>query len=768
MSFDYSDLSSYEFVKTLGEGNFGKVKLAIFRPTNEEFAVKIMNKRKIKQKMRNTVFRENEIVIKFNHINVAFVFALLDDIENYYIIMEYCKGGELFDYIVEHRRLDESEASYFFYQLINGVEYIHSKGVSHRDLKPENLLLSKGKIIKIIDFGLSHEFDGKKLLKTKCGSPSYASPELIKGEAYDGFKTDIWCCGIILYAMVCGYLPFEGEDDDNKDLFEQILSCSPTIPKNLSEDVKFLIKAILTPDPKDRITIEEIKKSNFYNQGKKICDLKFDCYLSEYYIEKRKTSCKDRTKEYKKQSRSIETDRKQKNPIKRNDFLNYYINYTSNCSSKKYSRNNSKNNLKGHDNNMFTTTKKKLKMNDKYNLNYSYKFIKTDKKSNEVTNEIVITEPNQTNESNRIFEKISPNDTNNLNSINSSITETLNNNNKQNKIFRNFDVKKKKIFNLFEQKFKDKNKFLITEKSIDKNNLFFIKKNENLFEKNRKNNLKYIINRNGLYKGIDKKKILTLTSENNNTMNSSSQKKDLTINKISKGNNKCNNQNLSVDKKCSNTPLRKNVISIRKFINKTPNHLSKLMLNNINININTLNINNNNVLENIDYKKKILHTLNTDKRNNKREIYLSTEKPKYKNTEDNKKIFDKKNIGINLTKIIEQSQKKQKENLEQNTALKAFLHLSEQSKNLPDKEKDKIKNENDPLKESKLRLLDKSLPCTFKKINDYKYIKKEENLMLAQLNNFYTKNKKVNELNLRKNSINRKNVLPIISLHKNV
>ena len=159
MSNPYLDLTNYKFLKTLGEGNFGKVKLAIFKNTNEEFAIKILNKKKIKIKMKNTLFLENEIVKKLHHKNIVYVSEILEDDKNYYIIMEYCKGGELFDYIVQKQRLCEDEASIFFYQLINGVEYIHSQGVAHRDLKPENLLFNEKGILKIIDFGLSHEFD---------------------------------------------------------------------------------------------------------------------------------------------------------------------------------------------------------------------------------------------------------------------------------------------------------------------------------------------------------------------------------------------------------------------------------------------------------------------------------------------------------------------------------------------------------------------------------------------------------------------------------
>ena len=282
---DYLSISNYELKNDIGEGNFGKVKLGVLKKTGEEFAIKIINKDKIKQKMKNILFKENEIITKFNHINVVYVFQIIEEEKNIYIIMEYCNKGELFDYIVSHQKLDENEASIFFYQLINGVDYIHKKGVAHRDLKPENLLLTVDNILKIIDFGLSHEYDENSLLKTKCGSPSYAAPEIIKGKLYDGFKTDIWCCGIILYAMLCGYLPFEG--DNNKELFTNILECNPEYPSFLSKNSKKLIQNLLKINPDERLTIEEIKKNEFYLKGKKLCKINYE--LVENELEKRNT-----------------------------------------------------------------------------------------------------------------------------------------------------------------------------------------------------------------------------------------------------------------------------------------------------------------------------------------------------------------------------------------------------------------------------------------------------------------------------------------------
>mgnify|MGYP003571329069 CR=1 FL=1 len=281
----YIQIKNYILKEDIGEGNFGKVKLGISKTTKEEFAIKIINKDQIKIKMKNKIFKENEVITKFNHINVIFVFEIIEDPENYYIVMEYCKRGELFDYIVEHERLTEDEAAIFFYQLINGVESIHSKGIAHRDLKPENLLLTKDKTLKIIDFGLSHEFDGIDLLKTKCGSPSYASPEILRGKPYDGFKSDVWSCGIILYAMVCGYLPFDGET--NKILFKNIMKCEPEIPDYLNDITQDLILRILTSDPDMRITIDEIKRHPFYLRGKKLCHIDYKL-VEKNVLKKRK------------------------------------------------------------------------------------------------------------------------------------------------------------------------------------------------------------------------------------------------------------------------------------------------------------------------------------------------------------------------------------------------------------------------------------------------------------------------------------------------
>ena len=289
-------IEDYIIKETLGKGTFSVVKLGEHVETKQKVAIKILDKEKIKTKEDLArIQREIKILSMLEHPNIIKTYKISETPKKYYIIMEYCEGGELFDYIVEKERLDESEASIFFYQLINALEYIHSKGIAHRDLKPENLLLSqKKKSIKIIDFGLSNFFEnGNNCLETPCGSPSYASPEIIKGEMYDGFKIDVWASGIILFAMLCGYLPFDDDEEeekeeqddkkyfsqsninkeekseDNEVLFQKILEGKIDFPDYLSDMAIDLIKKMLVVNPDDRIEINDIKKHKFYLTGKK-------------------------------------------------------------------------------------------------------------------------------------------------------------------------------------------------------------------------------------------------------------------------------------------------------------------------------------------------------------------------------------------------------------------------------------------------------------------------------------------------------------------
>ena len=178
--------------------------------------------------------------------------------------MEYASCGELFDYIVTQTRIKEPEACKIFQQVIAGIEYVHKLNIVHRDLKPENLLLDHNHNIKIVDFGLSNTYQKNELLKTACGSPCYAAPEMIAGKEYTGFKVDIWSSGVILFAMICGYLPFE--DPKTSKLYKKILKGVYTTPSYISDSVKDLLKNILNVDPDKRFNIEEIKNHEWFNQ----------------------------------------------------------------------------------------------------------------------------------------------------------------------------------------------------------------------------------------------------------------------------------------------------------------------------------------------------------------------------------------------------------------------------------------------------------------------------------------------------------------------
>ena len=300
-------IGDYIIKKTIGSGTFSTVKLGVHRITHKKVAIKILDKSKIESRDDlERIIREMQILIEMHNPFVIKVYKIYEDKNNFLIIMEYCEGGELFNYIVKKKRLSEEESSYFFYQLINGIEYIHSKGIAHRDLKPENLLLSKNKILKIIDFGLSNFYDGQKRLQTPCGSPCYASPEMVKGKKYDGFNIDIWAIGVILFAMLCGYLPFEDDENDTDVLFNEIIKNKIDYPYFLSRLSLDILQKILVSDPLKRITIDEIKKHEFYLRGEEIFKSIFEERSEEEDI-------KHKEKEKEKKQEILKEKEKEKN-----------------------------------------------------------------------------------------------------------------------------------------------------------------------------------------------------------------------------------------------------------------------------------------------------------------------------------------------------------------------------------------------------------------------------------------------------------------------
>ncbi|KAJ8477523.1 hypothetical protein OPV22_021250 [Ensete ventricosum] len=256
-------LQNYKLGKTLGIGSFGKVKIAEHLLTGHKVAIKILNRRKIKNmEMEEKVRREIKILRLFMHPHIIRLYEVIETHSDIYVVMEYVKSGELFDYIVEKGRLQEDEARRFFQQIISGVEYCHRNMVAHRDLKPENLLLDSKCNVKIADFGLSNVMRDGHFLKTSCGSPNYAAPEVISGKLYAGPEVDVWSCGVILYALLCGTLPFDDENIPN--LFKKIKSGIYTLPSHLSALARDLIPRMLVVDPMKRITIREIHEHPWF------------------------------------------------------------------------------------------------------------------------------------------------------------------------------------------------------------------------------------------------------------------------------------------------------------------------------------------------------------------------------------------------------------------------------------------------------------------------------------------------------------------------
>ncbi|KAG1348184.1 Non-specific serine/threonine protein kinase [Cocos nucifera] len=262
-------VGKYELGRTLGEGTFAKVKFARNVETGEFFAIKILDKEKIlRHKMIGQIKREISTMKLIKHPNVIRMYEVMASKTKIYIVLELVTGGELFDKIACHGKLKEDEARKYFQQLINAVDYCHSRNVFHRDLKPENLLLDSNGVLKVSDFGLSalpQQFREDGLLHTTCGTPNYVAPEVIHNKGYDGAKADLWSCGVILFVLMAGYLPFE--DSNLMSLYKKIFKAEFTCPSWFSTSVKKLIKRILDPNPTTRITMSQVIENEWFKKG---------------------------------------------------------------------------------------------------------------------------------------------------------------------------------------------------------------------------------------------------------------------------------------------------------------------------------------------------------------------------------------------------------------------------------------------------------------------------------------------------------------------
>ncbi|EFC47690.1 serine/threonine protein kinase [Naegleria gruberi] len=250
-------VGKYELFEKLGEGNFSKVKRAIDTETQIQYAIKIVDISSVaKEGMEKQVRNEISVLKQIKHPNVVQLKEVLKSANNIYIVMELITGGELFDKIVAARKFTEDVARRYFQQLIDGIAYCHANRIAHRDLKPENLLLDSHDNLKITDFGLSGMMKQGVMLETICGTPHYVAPEVLTGN-YDGFKADIWSCGIILFVMLSGCHPFDGETVN--DLFKRIENLEFKYPSHFSKEVRALLDKIIVVDPNNRATIADIR-----------------------------------------------------------------------------------------------------------------------------------------------------------------------------------------------------------------------------------------------------------------------------------------------------------------------------------------------------------------------------------------------------------------------------------------------------------------------------------------------------------------------------
>ncbi|XP_043083221.1 NUAK family SNF1-like kinase 1 [Puntigrus tetrazona] len=262
----------YELLETLGRGTYGKVKKAIERHSGREVAIKSIRKEKIKDEQDMVhIRREIEIMSSLRHPHIISIYEVFENKDKIVIVMEYASKGELYDYISERRRLTERETRHFFRQIVSAVHYCHKNGVVHRDLKLENVLLDENCNIKIADFGLSNLYHKDKLLQTFCGSPLYASPEIVNGRPYRGPEVDSWALGVLLYTLVYGSMPFDG--GDHKNLIRQISNGEYREPSQ-SSDARGLIRWMLMVNPERRATVEDIANHWWVNWGWKtsVCD----------------------------------------------------------------------------------------------------------------------------------------------------------------------------------------------------------------------------------------------------------------------------------------------------------------------------------------------------------------------------------------------------------------------------------------------------------------------------------------------------------------
>lgn len=259
---------NYEVGRLLGQGTFAKVYYARSITTNQSVAIKVIDKEKIlRVGLVDQIKREISVMRIVRHPNIVQLYEVMATKTKIYFVMEYAKGGELFNKVAKGK-LKEDAARKYFQQLINAVDFCHSRGVYHRDIKPENLLLDENENLKITDFGLSALAESKRqdgLLHTTCGTPAYVAPEVINRKGYDGDKADIWSCGVVLFVLLAGYLPFH--DSNLMEMYRKIGKAEFKCPNWFPPEARKLLSKMLDPNPSTRISMARIKENSWFRKG---------------------------------------------------------------------------------------------------------------------------------------------------------------------------------------------------------------------------------------------------------------------------------------------------------------------------------------------------------------------------------------------------------------------------------------------------------------------------------------------------------------------
>lgn len=261
----HQEVGDWILGRTLGSGTTGKVKYATHKVTGQEVAIKIIKKTQfdVKPDLQRKIRREVALMRLIDHPHLMKLVEVCESQRHLYMVLEFCAHGELFDFLVARRRLEPELALRIFRELIYGLEYLHAHAICHRDLKPENILLDEFDHVKIADFGFAR-WMRSNIAETSCGSPHYAAPEVIRGLHYDGRAADVWSCGVILYALLAGRLPFD--DPSVRTLLAKVKSGKYVMP-DFPEEIQSLISRMLEVDVEKRITIEEIKMHPVFRIG---------------------------------------------------------------------------------------------------------------------------------------------------------------------------------------------------------------------------------------------------------------------------------------------------------------------------------------------------------------------------------------------------------------------------------------------------------------------------------------------------------------------